>query len=99
MSINSINKIDLTQTGLINKNTKITTKDNSFMKYLDNALSKVNDIQSESEYQDKMLATGEIENLHDVTIASNKADIALQLTLTVRNKIIDAYKEIMRMQV
>lgn len=45
------------------------------------------------------LATGEIQNLHQVTIDSLKAEIALQFTLQIRNKVIESYQEIMRMQI
>ncbi|WP_066507292.1 flagellar hook-basal body complex protein FliE [Abyssisolibacter fermentans] len=98
MNINTINKSNLIHSSFetINSNKK---SDRGFGQYLNNALNKVNELQVEAQEYDRMLATGEIDNLHDATIASNKADIALQLTLTVRNKIIDAYKEIMRMQV
>jgi flagellar hook-basal body complex protein FliE len=39
------------------------------------------------------------DNLHQVMIASEKADIALQFTVQIRNKILEAYQEIMRMNV
>ena len=45
------------------------------------------------------LATGKIEDISQVTIAAEKASIALQLTMQVRNKVMDAYQEVMRMQV
>ena len=45
------------------------------------------------------LAAGELEDISQAVVASEKADIALQLTLQVRNKVVDAYQEIMRMQV
>ena len=45
------------------------------------------------------LATGKAESIPDVMIAAEKADIALRLMLQVRNKVIDAYQEIMKMQV
>ena len=44
------------------------------------------------------LATGEIEDISQVTIAAEKAAINLQLAIQVRNKALDAYQEIMRMQ-
>ncbi|MFO7839127.1 MAG: flagellar hook-basal body complex protein FliE [Desulfosalsimonadaceae bacterium] len=43
--------------------------------------------------------TGGPANLHDAMIAMEKADISLRLMVQVRNKAVDAYKEIMRMQV
>ena len=44
-------------------------------------------------------ATGEVDQLHDLTIASTKADMALKLFVQLRNKGHDAYSEIMRMGV
>jgi len=43
-------------------------------------------------------AAGEIDNIHDVTIASQKSKVALELTVTVRDKALEAYQEMMRMQ-
>ncbi len=71
----------------------------SFNEVLKSALDNVNQLQNDSENYTKLLALGQIDNVHDVTIASEKAKIALQMTLTIRNKVVDAYKEIMRMQV
>lgn len=70
----------------------------SFGEQLKAAIDKVNDLQIKSEDYKKLLATGDIDNLHSVMIATEKANIALQLTMSVRNKVIDAYREIMRMQ-
>jgi flagellar hook-basal body complex protein FliE len=44
------------------------------------------------------LLSGEADSVHSVVLAAEKADIALQTTVTIRNKVIDAYNEIMRMQ-
>ena len=44
------------------------------------------------------LITGEVEDLHQVMIAAQKASITLDLTIQVRNKVVEAYQEIMRMQ-
>ena len=70
-----------------------------FSEILNNALDNVNRLQLESEEYRNLLITGEIDNLHDVTIAQEKANIALQLTLSIRNKMVEAYREIMRMQI
>lgn len=44
------------------------------------------------------LLSGETDSLHDVMISAEKADLALLLAVQIRNKVIDAYNEIMRMQ-
>lgn len=71
----------------------------SFKELLVEELQKVNSLQKNSEYLNNKLILGEVENIHQVMIAAEKADLALQLTLQIRNKILDAYNEIMRMQI
>jgi flagellar hook-basal body complex protein FliE len=75
------------------KNTK------SFADTLKDSLNEVNQLQKVADVKMQQLATGESKNIPDVMIASEKADIALKLMVKVRNKIIDAYQEIMKMQV
>jgi flagellar hook-basal body complex protein FliE len=70
-----------------------------FSEIFNNALDNVNRLQLEKDEYRNLLITGELDNLHDLTIAQEKADIALQLTLSIRNKIVDAYREIMRIQI
>jgi len=70
-----------------------------FSQYLNEAVNKVNELQKAADNSAIALATGEIQNLHQVTIDSLKAEIALQFTLQIRNKVIEAYQEIMRMQI
>lgn len=71
----------------------------SFGDYLTDALKETNRLQLESDKQNALLAAGQIEDVSQVVVASQKADIALQLTLQLRNKAVSAYQEIMRMQV
>lgn len=73
------------------------TYDN-FQTYLTNALQEVNAAQKESTTMTNKLITGEIEDLHQVMIAAQKASLTLDLTVQVRNKVVEAYQEIMRMQ-
>ena len=67
--------------------------------YLTDALKKTNALQLESDRENALLAAGRIEDVSQVVIAAQKADIALQLTLQMRNRAMSAYQEIMRMQV
>ena len=71
----------------------------SFGDTLTEAVSKVNDMQQDADVKMQQLATGENTNVSEVMIAAEKADIALKLMMSVRSKMIDAYQEIMKMQV
>ncbi|EKN63686.1 flagellar hook-basal body complex subunit FliE [Neobacillus bataviensis LMG 21833] len=71
----------------------------SFSEALGEALQSANETILQSENMSAKIATGEIKNIHDVTIAAQKAQIALQLTTQVRDKVVESYQEIMRMQV
>ena len=54
---------------------------------------------SDMENEELKLALGETKNTHDLSIAMQKASEALQYTVAVRDKLLDAYKEIMQMQI
>ncbi|OLO40890.1 flagellar hook-basal body complex protein FliE [Alkalihalophilus pseudofirmus] len=72
---------------------------NEFKAALSDAIKNVNAAQNESSEATLRLARGEADNLHEVMILGQKASITLQATVEVRNKVIEAYQEIMRMQV
>ncbi|WP_042144838.1 flagellar hook-basal body complex protein FliE [Paucisalibacillus sp. EB02] len=71
----------------------------NFANVLKNAISNVNDLQVLSDKKTEALALGKIDDLHDVMITAQKASVTLQATVEVQRKAIDAYNEIMRMQV
>ena len=83
--------------GISNANQPSGTK--SFADTLNEAIGSVNQLQKTSDKGMQDLATGRTDNIAEVMIASEKADIALKLMMQVRNKIIDAYQEVMKMQV
>ena len=70
-----------------------------FGQFLHEALQKVDNIQKEAEVASLGLATGQIQDLHTAVLAMEKASLSLSLTVEVRNKMIDAYHEVMRMQI
>ncbi|MDL4840058.1 flagellar hook-basal body complex protein FliE [Aquibacillus rhizosphaerae] len=72
---------------------------NEFSSSLKNAIEQLNEVQVASDKKTEALANGQIDDLHDVMIASQKSSIALQTAVEVQRKGIDAYNEIMRMQV
>lgn len=71
----------------------------SFASVLKESIEKVNEAQIQSDVMTKKLALGENVDLHQVMIASQKASVTLQATMEIRNKVIEAYQEVMRMQV
>jgi len=71
----------------------------SFASVLKNSIEKVNDAQFQSDQLTNKLAKGGNVDLHEVMIASQKASVTLQATIEIRNKVIEAYQEVMRMQV
>jgi flagellar hook-basal body complex protein FliE len=70
-----------------------------FSTYLKDALNEVNNAQVSSNQITTKLVNNEGVELHDVLIAQQKASVAMSLTMEVRNKGVEAYQEIMRMQV
>lgn len=96
--INNVGALQLVQNTLPNHRQTETTNGQSFADYLQNALNQVNQDQLNAEALTKALATGEVEDLHQVMIASQQAMLSLQLTIQIRNKVVEAYQEIMRMQ-
>lgn len=81
-------------------NTSISNNSNKgFGNYLREALREVNRLENHANNLTKRLAAGDNVDIHDVMIATEKASIALQLTIQVRNRAIDTYNEIMRMQI
>ncbi|WP_035321895.1 flagellar hook-basal body complex protein FliE [Peribacillus kribbensis] len=79
-------------------NTSYDAKD-SFASVLKDSINKVNEEQNMSDNMTAKLVKGEDVDLHQVMIASQKASITLQAAMEVRNKVIEAYQETMRMQV
>lgn len=73
--------------------------DKQFSDILSDAVAQYRTENANSQTQGLDLLTGESGNLSDVMISGEKAKIALNLTVAIRNKAMEAYKEIMNMQV
>ena len=63
------------------------------------ALEKVDNAQTEASNQIEAFVAGEQESLHEVMIATNQAKLQFQMLVEVRNKIMESYQELIRMQV
>lgn len=73
--------------------------ESSFVDALKDSISKVTEIEKEADKEAEKLARMETKDIHSTMIAIEKADLSFQLMMQVRNKILTAYEEIMRMQV
>lgn len=71
----------------------------SFGQVLKDSLSQVNHLQHEADTAIQELATGGKATLHDTMLALQKADLSFKLMMQVRNKIVEAYQEVLRMSV
>lgn len=69
-----------------------------FQSALDN-LNVTNSYLSDAENEELKLALGLTNNTHDLTVALQKAQVALQYTVAIRDKFLEAYKELMQMQI
>lgn len=97
MKINPLSMIQATGTKLsggIDQSSNST----DFSKMLSDAIRNVNSLQKDADTAAAKLALGEVDDVHQVMIATEQAKLALQLTVQVRNKLVEAYQEISRMQ-
>ena len=70
-----------------------------FGQVLSESITEVNNLQLQADTAVENLASGKSQNIHETMIAINKADLAFRMTMQVRNKVIEAYQEVMRMNV
>jgi len=66
---------------------------------LKDAISTVNDLSKQSNREVEKIITGETDDLHTAVIAMQRADVSFQMMMQVRNKIVQAYQEVLRMPV
>jgi len=99
MQIQALKLAPITSGKLIETPVSAKQPEKSFGEFLSDALSNVNQLQHEARQASMNLAAGKIQDISEVTIAAEKATVALQLTMQVRNKAVEAYQEVMRMQV
>jgi flagellar hook-basal body complex protein FliE len=71
----------------------------NFANQLQQAINEVNDLQKTREEMVEGMVSGEVTEVHDVMIAAKESQMAFELLLEVRNKLLESYQEIMRMQV
>lgn len=73
------------------------SKETGFLKLLENGIKKVNQLEKEADNLSQKLATGELDDIHELTIAVRKAELAVRLLTEIRNRIVDAYDRLTRL--
>ena len=76
-----------------------TQGDSEFMGLVQNFLGDVNNMQARAGNALDAFVAGEITDLHQVMVAGKEAGVALDLMIEIRNRVMEAYQEIMRIQV
>jgi len=76
-----------------------TSGPSSFAQLVGSLVQDSNAQHAQSDHSVQQLMAGETDNLHDVVLDAAKADLSFRLLVEIRNKLLDAYQEIMRMQV
>ena len=71
---------------------------NNFADVLASSLEKVNSMQTERSSMVNAFASGQSQNVHELMISMQKAGLAMNMTAAVRNKVMEAYKELSRLQ-
>ena len=90
------------QNAAVHSSTAKFPDDESFGTFLDAAVKQVNETNSyihEQEEEEIKFALGLTDNTHDLAVAQQKAEVALQYTVALRDRFLEAYKEIMQMQI
>lgn len=75
-----------------------TPEGKGFSELMSSSLGKVNELQAQRSAQITAFASGENQNVHELMISLQKAGLAMNMTAAVRNKVMEAYKELSRMQ-
>lgn len=97
MNINSINNVLSGAQKAAQANE--AKEDQKFSNILNDAIDYIKETEAESNAASEALLTGASDDIHTALIASQKAEIAVSYAVQIRNKMIDAYNDIMNMQV
>jgi flagellar hook-basal body complex protein FliE len=86
----------VTQTSQPSSVTATNDSGSSFSSMLGQAFQQVNQLQNNASSQAEAFALGRSNDVHSTVIAAQKATIALELATQIRNKVLDAYQEVMK---
>lgn len=99
MNISSIDAVANVLNGLPAGTANVSEGDSSFKDFLTQAIDNAELTTADSRAYTDALLIGELNDIHSATIAAREAELAVNLTVQIRNRLVDAYTEIMRMQV
>ena len=99
MEINPIRPADLSMAQSLGGAQAADQSQVSFKSLLADALAQVNQLQQNGDAASVRLAAGESVGIDEVMLAMQKAELALQLTTSIRNKLVEAYQDVARMQI
>jgi len=95
--LNTIHKTNAASAAKTASSTTPSELTKQFGDFLKDAMNEINNEDTAVQALNEQFIRGEVD-AHTVTIASEKAAITLQLTAQIRNKVIEAYQDVMRMQ-
>ncbi len=98
MMVESIKGVSVAQIQEAISKQQISTQSGSFTALLQESIAKVSEVQVSADRAIESLAKGEATNVHEAMIAVEEANLSFNMMLQVRNKLLAAYEEIMRMQ-
>lgn len=94
----NITGLGIEQVGKLQKPTDLNKTDGSFGDIINDQIQKLNQSQINADKMTEAFIKGEVDDLHAVMIATEEARLSLDLALQVRNKVVEAYKEINNIQ-
>jgi len=91
-------KSDVKKTSSVKRTIDSYDETKSFEHLLSESMTSVNDLQIKSDKLIQRLATGDVDDISEVVLASSRAEVALRMLMEVRNKLLEAYQQISRIQ-
>jgi flagellar hook-basal body complex protein FliE len=80
----------------VSRGESVAEEKTSFEELLASSMKEVNALQLESDDKIRKLATGDVEDISEVVLASSRAEVALRMFMELRNKFVDAYQQLSR---
>ncbi len=97
--INSIEGLTFRDHNELSRKHETNSNEISLKENFEKKLNDLNNLQIEADKGTQQLITGEAENIHEVLLKTEEAILSLELAVKVRNKMVEAYQEIMKVQI